>query len=106
MVPKSRPSPDHLQVLQAVTGAPIKARYGDGGYMSKESFISLCIAGRISAAEIDDYVERWHKNEIGQEVDLAACLGMDTREYDSWVRDPAELSAIIAEHAARTRRNP
>ena len=25
------------------------------------------------------------------------------REYDSWVRDPAELPAIIAAHAARPR---
>lgn len=71
--------------------------------MNNENFISLCIAGKISAAEIDDYVERWHNNEIGQDLDLPACLGMDTREYDSWVRDPAELSTIIAEHAARPR---
>jgi len=71
--------------------------------MNSQNFISLCVTGQASAAEIDNYVERWHQNEIGQDQDLAECLGMDAHEYDSWVRDPAELPAIIAAHAARPR---
>ena len=71
--------------------------------MNNQNFISLCVTGQASAEEIDDYVERWHRNEIGRDQDLAECLGMDAREYDSWVRDPAELPAIIAAHAARPR---
>lgn len=71
--------------------------------MDSQNFISLCVAGQASAEEIGDYVERWHQNEIGRDQDLAECLGMDAREYDSWVRDPAELSSIIAAHTARTR---
>ncbi|KQW96564.1 hypothetical protein ASC94_06890 [Massilia sp. Root418] len=71
--------------------------------MNNQNFISLCIAGKASAEEIDDYVERWHQNQIGQDRDLAECLGMDAGEYACWVRDPAELPAIIAAHAARPR---
>lgn len=70
--------------------------------MNRQDFISLCVVGQATAAEIDDYIERWHKNEIGRDQNLALCLGMDSEEYDRWVRDPDELAAIITAHAARS----
>ncbi|WP_395402198.1 hypothetical protein ACHMW6_29055 [Pseudoduganella sp. UC29_106] len=67
--------------------------------MTKQDFVSLCIAGLASPAEIDEYVERWHKGQAGAQQQLGDYLGMNLDEYAAWVADPEYLYAIIAARA-------
>jgi hypothetical protein len=68
--------------------------------MSSEapSFLQRCLAGETAPDAIDDAVEAWH--EGGDERDLPAYLGMTEDEYWRWVRNPDELTAILAERSS------
>jgi hypothetical protein len=67
-----------------------------------ETFIDQCLRGTALPDEIDDYVEKWHDGEIGQDLELRELLGMDRHEYAIWMRDANAIYSIIA--AKRNRR--
>jgi hypothetical protein len=64
--------------------------------MSKrnDSFIQRCLRGEAMFDEIDDYVEGWHSS--AEDVDIHTFLGMTSKEYALWIRDPYTLPYIIA----------
>ena len=64
--------------------------------MSKrnDSFIQRCLRGEAMIDEIDDYVERWHSS--AEDVDIHTFLGMTSKEYALWIRDPDTLPYIVA----------
>lgn len=66
--------------------------------MTTQNFIDLCISGDALADQIDDYVERWHANEVGQSLELSEFLGMDDHEYAIWMRDSKAIYGIIKAH--------
>ncbi len=59
------------------------------------TFMEACAAGEASAADFDDYVERWHNGESDGE--LWEFLGMTREEYARTVEDAATLESIIKE---------
>jgi hypothetical protein len=56
-------------------------------------FIGACISGKASPDEIDRYVEAWHRDPAGTE--LNDFLGMTDEEYGLWVSEPDALTRII-----------
>jgi hypothetical protein len=65
--------------------------------MSKaETFIDRCLRGTALPDQIDQYVEKWHDGEIGQDVELRELLGMDRHEYAIWMRDANAIYGIVA----------
>jgi hypothetical protein len=71
--------------------------------MVEQRFIELCLAGRATVAEIDDYVARWHNGLAGQDCQLHEYLGMTWEEYARWVLDPDLIQEIIDARAGRSR---
>lgn len=60
------------------------------------TFIDQCLRGTALPDEIDDYVEKWHEGEIGQDLELRELLGMNSHEYAIWMRDANAIYSIIA----------
>ncbi len=65
---------------------------------TNQSFVDLCITGHALADEIDDYVDRWHSNSDGRQLELSEFLGMNKHEYALWMRDPNAIYAIVKAH--------
>jgi len=62
--------------------------------MSRDaSFLSLCIDGKVTPQEVDDFVDKWHEAPAGRE--LHEFLGMTEEEYSLWVRVPDALPYIV-----------
>ena len=58
-----------------------------------ESFMQLYRKGKVTAAEIDDFIDRWH---TGPSTDsLPNFLGMTQVDYEAWLKDPASLANLI-----------
>ena len=57
------------------------------------SFMDLCLKGKVMLDEIDDYIARWHRS--AQAIDILSYLGMTKEEYDLFVRDPDALAFIV-----------
>jgi hypothetical protein len=62
------------------------------------TFVDDFLAGRVTAEQIDEYVEEWHSSDTG--MGLHEYLGLTWDEYRAWVRDPDRLTEE-ALHAAR-----
>jgi hypothetical protein len=60
------------------------------------TFFSLYADGRISADQIDDFVEAWHQSGDDETRSLAEYLGMTDDEYAVWVMSHAALPTILA----------
>jgi hypothetical protein len=56
-------------------------------------FLNLSREGKVAPDDIDDFVDRWHEAQEGQE--LHDYLGMTMQEYAQWVRRPDALAEII-----------
>jgi hypothetical protein len=59
------------------------------------TFMDACAAGDATAADFDDYVERWHKGDGDGE--LWEFLGMTRAEYARTVENASALESIIKE---------
>jgi hypothetical protein len=59
----------------------------------KETFVDLCLKGKVLLEEIDDFVDRWHANPAG--LGLREFLGLTDSEYELWVNDPEILPYVI-----------
>lgn len=68
------------------------------------TFVSACLAGSASGADIDDWVDAWHDSE--SERTLAQFLGLTDEEYSRWVADPRTLNGVLATHRAAARACP
>jgi hypothetical protein len=58
-----------------------------------QTFIDLCVDGKVSLDGIDDFVDQWHETPAGME--LHDYLGMTQEEYSLWLRVPDALSHIL-----------
>ena len=61
--------------------------------MSADSFISMCLQGRVLAAEVDEFVKTWHSSQ--SDVSLREFVGMTEREYNAWMLDSSVLPFIL-----------
>jgi hypothetical protein len=59
----------------------------------RQTFIDLCLKGKVPPDEIDDFIGRWH--ETPKQMELHDYLGMTVEEYSLWVRVPDALPYII-----------
>jgi hypothetical protein len=66
------------------------------------TFFSLYGEGRITADQIDDYIEAWHNSGDEEQRSLAEYLGMSDEEYSVWLMSHGALPSILA--ARRDRR--
>jgi hypothetical protein len=60
-----------------------------------DSFIKLCLQGKVLPAAINDFIEAWNKTDPTWREPLYEFLGMDKSEYALWVRDPETLAFIV-----------
>lgn len=63
------------------------------------TFVNLLIKGDVEEADIDDWVETWHTNVIGDEP-LHEILGMTWEEYQQWVGGTA-ITTIIEQRGSK-----
>jgi len=60
----------------------------------QETFVDLCIKGKVSISDIDDFVDRWHDGNDPHT--LHEFLGLTEGEYALWVKRPSELKIILS----------
>jgi hypothetical protein len=73
---------------------------GEKSTSSGRAFLDLCVEGRISPDDIDDFIDRWHAAPGG--IELHDYLGMTLEEYSLWLRVPDALPYILkARHEAK-----
>lgn len=56
------------------------------------TFVDRFLRGEVTAAEIDDDIDRWHAG--GSALPLHAYLGMTIEEYAAWVVDASSLEKL------------
>lgn len=70
----------------------------------KSTFMDLYGLGRVTADDIDDFVDRWHEAAaIEHCVSLPDYLGMTPSQYEDWVRNPASLPKIARDRMSHSR---
>lgn len=63
--------------------------------MSETTFVEQCLEGRATLEDIDDFVDRWHESDEGEERELHEYLGLTWDEYALWVERPASLRYVL-----------
>ena len=63
--------------------------------MSEATFVDLCLDGRATLDDIDDFVDRWHEAGDDEERELHEYLGLTWDEYALWVERPASLRYVL-----------
>ena len=58
-------------------------------------FLELYRDGKVSAQQIEDFIEAWHDSAETEQCSLAAFLGMTEDEYTVWMASRRALPAII-----------
>jgi DNA-binding transcriptional ArsR family regulator len=69
--------------------------------LKQQAFASLYAEGRVTADEIDDFVDMWHEGGTG--MPLHDFLGLSREEYARWVAEPDALESALhkREHEVR-----
>lgn len=68
--------------------------------MSRElSFVDAVLAGRATADQVDNWVDRWHTSDAGG-VELHDFLGLDESEMENWLNETHTLDEIIGRRRA------
>lgn len=62
--------------------------------MSEQTFVDAVLAGRATADDVDDWIEKWHTTDTG-DVELHEFLGLNESEMEAWVRSNATLEQLI-----------
>jgi hypothetical protein len=62
------------------------------------TFLDKVVAGTATPDQIDDYVDRWHRNP-GRHS-LPEYLGLTPREYHRWVWDARSIYRIVDDRRA------
>ncbi|WP_445345777.1 hypothetical protein [Acinetobacter bohemicus] len=59
------------------------------------TFIDQCLSGDVFLDEIDNFIDKWHEGEAGEDQELFEYLGMSENEYILWSSMPSILPQII-----------
>ena len=62
------------------------------------TFMEQYCQGRVSADDIDDFIDRWHDAPPvaeGRVLPLHEFLGMTREQYEAWVHDVDVLPSLI-----------
>jgi hypothetical protein len=62
----------------------------------KAAFLDLYRDGRVTAREIEDFIEAWHNSDASEQRSLSEFLGMTEDEYTVWMASRKALPAIVA----------
>ena len=62
--------------------------------MSEQTFVDAVLAGRATADDVDDWIEKWHTTDTG-DVELHEFLGLNESEMEAWVRSNSTLEQLI-----------
>lgn len=62
------------------------------------TFLSEYLAGNATLEDIDDYIEIWHTDPVGEGIELYNFLGLTWNEYTAWVMNPNVLKDICESH--------
>ena len=57
--------------------------------MFEKSFIDACLTGDALLDDIEDYIEYWHENDSG--LELNEFLGMTPHEYAEWIKTGEDM---------------
>ncbi|NBY57343.1 MAG: hypothetical protein EBQ57_03260 [Actinobacteria bacterium] len=68
--------------------------------MFELTFVDAVLAGRATAEDVDDWIERWHTTDTG-DTELHEFLGLNEDEMGLWVSANATLEQIIARRETR-----
>ena len=60
------------------------------------SFLQLYAAGRVTAEQIDDFIDAWHESDDSEHRSLAEFLGMSEDEYSVWLASHKALPLLVA----------
>jgi hypothetical protein len=60
----------------------------------RPTFLEKYVNGKVSAEEIDDYIDSWHTGTAEQSI--YEFLGLSQEEYSLWLQDPEALPYIAA----------
>jgi hypothetical protein len=60
------------------------------------TFLEQYRDGRVTAQQIDDFIEAWHDSDDSEQRPLSEFLGMTEDEYTVWMASRKALPAIIA----------
>lgn len=75
------------------------------GRQRRSTFIDDVLAGRAMAADIHDYVARWHDaadDSPEAKLELHEYLGMSWKEYQLWAEKPSSIRYLLAAREERT----
>ena len=61
---------------------------------NQQTFVELCLAGKVMATEVDDVVDAWHDGDDPRT--LREFLGFTDLEYACWVKSPSCVYDILA----------
>jgi len=59
-------------------------------------FLELYRDGKVSAQDIEDFIEAWHNSDDIEQCPLAEFLGMTEDEFTVWMASRKALPAIVA----------
>lgn len=63
------------------------------------TFVDACLAGDALALDIDDWVDRWHDDDVPDPtLSLDEFLGFSSEEGQLWAEKPASLDFILNAH--------
>lgn len=60
------------------------------------SFLNLYRRGKVSADQIDDFIDDWHQSDDSEQRSLAEFLGMTEDEYSVWLASHQVLPLLAA----------
>ena len=63
-----------------------------------ESVVEAVLAGKATADQVDDWVDRWHASD-SSDTELHTFLGLNEAEMESWLTESLTLEEIIGRRA-------
>jgi hypothetical protein len=60
------------------------------------SFLDLYSDGKVTAAQIDDFIDAWHESDDSEQRPLSEFLGMTEDEYSVWLASHGILPLLVA----------
>ena len=60
------------------------------------AFLDLYTEGKVSAQQIDDFIDAWHESDDTEQRPLAEFLGMSEDEYSVWLASHKALPLLVA----------
>lgn len=69
--------------------------------MSEQTFIDAVLAGRATADDVDDWIEKWHTTDTG-DIEIHEFLGLNESEMEAWARSDATLEQLIIRRGETT----